>query len=283
MSLQFSILLPTFKGRFLKECIDSVRAQTYDNWELVIVNDASPEDIDSIVATYHDPRIRYYKNAHNYGAKRLVEQWNYCLSLAQGKYVICMGDDDRLSPTCLETYAELIQHYPDVTILHGQTDIIDEHGQLIRHTAARPEWESALSMIYHRIYDRRAQFIGDFCYKTEELRGRGGYYNLPYAWGSDDISAIQAADKNGIANTQEVVFEYRDNSASITRQSYTFGKMYATLLKMLWLCKYLREPATDSQDESYRRQLKRKLLYQTCLQWYYLLRHCCNKTNLRHS
>lgn len=281
MSLQFSILLPTFKGSFLKECIDSVLAQTCDNWELIIVNDASPEDIDKIVVSYNDPRIRYYKNTQNYGAKRLVEQWNYCLSLAQGEYVICMGDDDRLLPTCLETYAELIQRYPNVSIMHGQTDIIDEHSQLIRHTAERPERESAISMIYHRIYDRRAQYIGDFCYKTAELRTRGGYYNLPYAWGSDDISAIQAADKNGITNTQEVVFEYRDNSASITRQSYTFGKMYATLLKMLWLCKYLREPATDSQDESYRRQLKRKLLYQTCLQWYYLLYHSCNKTNIR--
>lgn len=283
MSLQFSILLPTFKSRFLKECIDSVLAQTYTEWELIIVNDASPENIDGIVDAYRDPRIRYYKNAHNYGAKRLVEQWNYCLSLAKGAYVICMGDDDRLRPTCLETYAELIQHYPDVTILHGQTDIIDEHGQLIRHTAARPEQESAISIIHHRMYDRRAQFIGDFCYQTADLRARGGYYNLPYAWGSDDISAIQAADNNGIVNTQEVIFEYRDNSASITRQSYTLGKMYATWLKMRWLRKYLRKPAMNPQDESYRCQLKRGLLYLTCLQWYYLLHHRLYKTKTYHS
>ena len=59
MSTLFSILLPTYKRRYLQECIDSVLAQTYTNWELIIVNNASPEDIDGIVAQYTDPRIRY--------------------------------------------------------------------------------------------------------------------------------------------------------------------------------------------------------------------------------
>lgn len=283
MSLLFSILLPTFKGRYLKECIDSILGQTYDKWELVIVNDASPEDIDSIVASYNDPRIRYYKNARNYGAKQLVKQWNHCLSLAQGEYVICMGDDDRLIPTCLETYLNYINRYPDVAIIHGQTDIIDERGKVVRHTAARPEKESALSLLYNRTYHYHHQFVGDFCYKTSLLRAREGYYNLPYAWGSDDISAIQAADNNGIANTQQIVFEYRDNSASISRHSYTWGKLYATLLKMIWLWKYLRKPATNSQDESYRRQLRRGLLYHTCVHCYYILHNSCIKTKTRHS
>ena len=77
MSTFFSILLPAYKCRYLKECIDSVMAQTYSNWELVIVNDASPENLDSIVLQYNDARIHYYKNKHNYGAKHLVHQWNY--------------------------------------------------------------------------------------------------------------------------------------------------------------------------------------------------------------
>ena len=144
MSTFFSILLPAYKCRYLKECIDSILGQTYPNWELIIVNDASPEDIDSVVQTYTDQRIHYYKNAHNFGAKRLVEQWNHCLRLAKGEYVICMGDDDRLKPDCMEQYAQLIARYPDVAILHGQTDIIDEQGSLLRHTPKRSEIESVV-------------------------------------------------------------------------------------------------------------------------------------------
>lgn len=273
MNTLFSILLPTYKRSFLKECVDSILAQTYKSWELIIVNDASPEDIRSIVQTYTDPRIHYYENKQNIGAKQLVTQWNYCLSLAKGEYVICMGDDDRLKPNCLETYAQLITRYPDVAVLHGQTDIIDEYGRLLRHTPPRPEIESAMSLLYHRMAERMPQFIGDFCYRTADLRAKGGYYDLPYAWGSDDISAIQAADSHGIANTQETVFEYRDNNGSITRHPHIAGKLCATIRASRWIRKYLRKPANNEQDQQYRYQLRRLILKYTARKCYYVLRN----------
>lgn len=270
MHTLFSILLPTYKKRYLKECIDSVLLQSYPYWELIIVNDASPEDIDAIVHAYSDPRIRYYTNAQNFGAKRLVEQWNYCLSLAKGEYVLCIGDDDKLSANCLETYAKLIEQYPQVRIFHGQTDIIDEQSRLVRHTPSRPQWESAMSMLYHRIIDRHPQFIGDFCYHTESLRAQGGYYYLPYAWGSDDISALQAASDKGIANTQEVVFLYRSNEMSITRQKLLFPKWKAVLLEAAWKRRFLRQHQSNPQDEAYRKQLQKGLVKHTLKKMYYI-------------
>lgn len=60
--MKFSITIPAFKAKFLKECIDSVLSQTYKNFEVIIVNDASPEDLTSIVNQYDDPRIRYFIN-----------------------------------------------------------------------------------------------------------------------------------------------------------------------------------------------------------------------------
>jgi len=272
MNILFSILLPTYKCQYLKECIDSILGQTYPNWELIIVNDASPEDIDSVVQSYADERIHYYKNAHNFGAEHLVHQWNYCLSLAQGEYVICMGDDDKLLPLCLATYATLISRYPDVEILHGQTDIIDENGQLIGHTVPRPEFESAMSLLYHRTKNQyNHQYIGDFCYKTEPLKTRGGYYYLPLAWGSDDISAVVASIPHGIANTQEVVFLYRQNRFTISNSKYTLSKIIAVGREAKWKRHFLQEPVTDKQDEIYRLQLKKELCSLTLKKWYNII------------
>ena len=60
--IKFSVTIPAFKDKYLKETIDSVLAQTYPNYEVVIVNDASPYDLDSIVSQFDDHRIRYFKN-----------------------------------------------------------------------------------------------------------------------------------------------------------------------------------------------------------------------------
>ena len=102
--IKFSVTIPAYKDKYLKEAIDSVLAQTYSNLEVIIVNDASPNNLDIIIAQYSDPRIRYYKNDKNCGAKDVVDNWNICLSYATGEYLICMGDDDRLRVNCLEEY-----------------------------------------------------------------------------------------------------------------------------------------------------------------------------------
>lgn len=95
--MKFSITIPTYKSRYLKEAIESVVSQTYTDWELIIVDDCSPEDLPSIVQPFlTDSRIRFYRNEKNCGAVNVVDNWNICLGYCTGDYVICMGDDDRL-------------------------------------------------------------------------------------------------------------------------------------------------------------------------------------------
>ena len=85
-NIKYSVTVPACKAQFLAECIDSILAQTYKNFELIIVNDASPQDLDSIVSKYDDPRIRYYKNKVGFGAEHVVGNWNKCLEYATGDY-----------------------------------------------------------------------------------------------------------------------------------------------------------------------------------------------------
>ena len=253
--MTFSITIPAYKARFLDEAIKSVIAQTYQDWQLVIVDDCSPEDLKGIVEPYlADSRVEYYHNEKNCGAVDVVDNWNICLSHCTGDYVICMGDDDRLLPCCLAELSKTIDMYPELNVYHLQTEIIDESGKIIETLEERPEQEDVLSLMTKR-WEGRKQYIGDFCYSRKHLNAFGGYYPLPYAWGSDDITLFRAALPSGIANVSRTGFQYRENQYSISLAHNDAEKVATVLLQREWYQKAFAElipqgvfPKTDIQN-----------------------------------
>ena len=218
--MKFSITIPAYKQRYLYEAIESCLRQTYLDFEVIIVDDASPEDLKSVVKKFSDKRIHYYRNEKNCGALNVVDNWNRCLSYATGDYVICMGDDDKLLPNCLEEYANLLKKYPDLDVYHGMTEIIDENSLVSDIQEARPEREGVFSMISGRLRNRRQQYIGDWLFCRESLLNMGGFVKMQMAWGSDDLSAFYMAQKHGVANTQVPVFQYRVSSLTISNSGH---------------------------------------------------------------
>ena len=236
--MKFSIAIPAYKKEFLREAIESVLAQTYPNYELIIVDDCSPEDIKSIVASFTDSRIHYYRNKKNCGAENVVDNWNICLSYCTGDYVICMGDDDVLLPCCLSEYVSLMKKYPNLGLYHAWTEIIDENGKFLDIQHPRPEYEGAMSLCWNRWNGRIRQYIGDFCFNAEILKKEGGFYKLPLAWASDDITAVRAASVSGVANTQVLCFQYRDNHQTISNTGNYKVKVDATLQEREWFISF---------------------------------------------
>lgn len=91
-----SIVMPSYNtGRFIAESIRSVLAQTYENWELLIVDDCSPDDTDAVVARFDDPRIKYIKQEKNSGA---AVARNRALAEAKGKWIAFLDSDDLWEP-----------------------------------------------------------------------------------------------------------------------------------------------------------------------------------------
>lgn len=256
--MKYSVLVPVYKSHYLSDCIDSILGQTYKDFELIIINDASPYPVDDIVRTYSDTRIQYYTNNVGFGAENVVDNWNKCLSYAKGEYVICMGDDDRLLPNCLEEYSHLIQKYPDLDIYHARTELIDEDGNMIGLQEARPEWESAYSALWHQCSCHRIQYLGDFLFRTSSLKDEGGFYKLPLAIYSDNISTIRAAKRKGIANTQDVCFQYRRNRYTITNIGNP--RILANSIKLAydWFLCFLQDCPSVDMDIKYRELLLKK-------------------------
>jgi len=124
-----TVCLPTFnKARFLPASIESVLSQEFRDYELLIVNDASPDHTDDVIRGFRDSRIKYVRNPQNMG---LVENWNRCLNLAQGEYAIVFHDDDVMLPGLLRREVEGLESNPEVVLVHTAAQAIDAGGTVL--------------------------------------------------------------------------------------------------------------------------------------------------------
>ena len=132
--IKFSILVPLYNTpeKFLRQAIDSVRAQTYPNWELCLADgsDAEHADVERICEEYaqKDPRVRYMKLPGNEG---IAGNTNACLAMASGDYIALFDHDDVLHPSVLYEYMKVICDknadyiYCDETTFKGNKTIDD--------------------------------------------------------------------------------------------------------------------------------------------------------------
>lgn len=259
MDIKFSILIPAYKKLFLKEAISSILEQSYSNIEIVIVDDCSPEDLKSVVDCFSDIRVKYYRNEKNYGAEHVVGNWNKCLSYATGNYVLCMGDDDKLTPDCLQNCTKYIDENRDVSVFHLQTLLIDENSEVIDIQEGRPAWESVYSATFNKLKGR-LQYIGDWLFKTESLRNCGGFFDLPFAWYSDDITPLIVGKEYGIINIPEFGFQYRVSSQTISSDDKNIeGKIDACRKAYLWYKNFISGTVCNASDKVYQQCILRQL------------------------
>jgi len=102
-----TVAIPTFRGaRFIRAAIDSVLNQSFSDFELIVVDDNSPDETQEILAEYTDPRVFYVRNNVNLGPQG---NWNKCLELGRGVYFKLLPHDDVLQPNCLKDQVAVLQ------------------------------------------------------------------------------------------------------------------------------------------------------------------------------
>ncbi|MFC5271572.1 glycosyltransferase family 2 protein [Adhaeribacter terreus] len=257
--IKFSIAIPAYKSIYLLDCIKSILNQNYKNFELIILNDCSPNPIGEIVQQIKDDRLIYLNNEINVGAEKLVLNWNKCLQIATGDYFIIMGDDDLMEPIYLDEFVKLIEKFPNLDVYHCRSKIIDENSKAFSLTPSWPEFETVYDNIWHRISGHRLQYISDFVYKTKTLKENNGFYYLPLAWASDDITAYIACGKRGIAHTNNPVFNYRQSRYTISSTGNPFLKMQAAIMEERWFNDFLKNEPINEVDRTIKSELKEKI------------------------
>jgi glycosyltransferase involved in cell wall biosynthesis len=126
-----SIGMPVFNGeKYIKAALDSILAQTYTDFELVIADNASTDHTEQICRVYAkmDSRIRYYRNEKNLGAPR---NFNRVFELSRGKYFKWAAYDDLLAPGYLKKCIGQLEKDPSIILCHSKTARIDERSIIV--------------------------------------------------------------------------------------------------------------------------------------------------------
>lgn len=109
--VRFTVAVPVWNGAgLIRIVVDSVRAQTYPHWEVIVGDNASTDGTADVVSSYDDPRIRVHRWPDHVGT---YENFNRTMALGEGTWVIPIGADDRIVPDGLETLAAAITDPPD--------------------------------------------------------------------------------------------------------------------------------------------------------------------------
>ena len=230
-SPKYSFVLPAYKSQFLKESIDSILAQSYKDFELIIVDDASPDDIGGVVSLYDDARIRYYRNEENIGGTNLVAQWNHSIEYANGDWIILATDDDIYENAFLETADKLLGKYPDVDIFRGRISSFNSSSpETIRYAeVCMPEFACFEEFAYFRFHGLSGG-VPQYVFRRKALMSIGGFVEIPKAWGSDDLTALLLVRK-GIACSGEYLVRFRFSGQNISSEgNYLEEKAVATII-----------------------------------------------------
>jgi glycosyltransferase involved in cell wall biosynthesis len=158
-----SILVPVYNGEpYLAECIDSILAQDFRDFEVLISDDGSKDRSSQIIGDYanRDSRIRWWRNERNLG---IGGNWNACLRAAQGTFIKFMLQDDRfLHPGALGRMVGVLQNSPKVSLVVTASNLIDARSRCIeyRDNFGLTGTHDGKAVIV-RCWERNANLIGE--------------------------------------------------------------------------------------------------------------------------
>jgi glycosyltransferase involved in cell wall biosynthesis len=129
-----SIVLPTYNAAaFLRQSITSALSQSFRDFELLVMDNASTDDTPDVVAQFDDPRIRYVRNPRNFDFSGNIARG---FALARGKYVTLLGADDLFTPDFLKRTVTFMHEHPGASMVHTDAIWIDEENRAFGESAA---------------------------------------------------------------------------------------------------------------------------------------------------
>jgi glycosyltransferase involved in cell wall biosynthesis len=204
-----SVLMTVYNGeRYLREAVDSILGQSFQDFEFVIVDDASDDSSPSILASYSDPRIITFRQP---GRSGLPNALNAGLIRCRGSYIARLDADDIARKDRLQRQVEQMERHPEACLAGSDYELIDEKGVL----------QGIRKMGHYGAGIRAALRFGNVLghstviYRKASIQAIGGYDGT-LAWGEDYDLYLRLMDCGAVLGIDEPLVKYRVHASNLT-------------------------------------------------------------------
>jgi glycosyltransferase involved in cell wall biosynthesis len=296
-----SVLMPTYNyASYLAEAIESVLAQDFQDFELLIVDDCSSDQTAEVVRPFcdRDRRVRFVANPSNLG---MVENWNRCLEQARGEYIKFLFGDDKLSgPQALGRMLGMLRDNPSAVLAASARRILDEKSEGTQIWRPLPEGCHDGRKVIARCLIENANLVGEpsaVLFRRKDAR-RG--FDPKFRQIVDMEMWFHLLEQGDLAYTREPLCAFREharqqsklnNTAGLARQEQaSFFASYATLPRLprrirfctLFRLRRLRQKY-PAENNSAMREWERRLTSQLGQGWYLFYWACHRLTRPFHN
>ena len=224
-----SVIMPVFNGeRFLQQAIDSMLAQTYPNWELVVVDDGSTDGTRRIVHAYEEARIRYHYQDNRGQAAAL----NRGLELAQGVLITTLDADDWLAPGSLADRVDYLHANPSHAAVYGDGYYCDSAGKPLLRFAEHMATVGVTGDVFDTLIVSPFYGTGaSVLVRRLALEKNNIRYDESIVWCQDWDFYIRLAALEPFGFTPQILVYYRLHEAGMT-VSMPGGRRLESLLRL---------------------------------------------------
>ena len=217
MSSKFTVIVPSYQGgEYLKQCVRSVLAQTYSDFDLAVLENCSEDGSAEWLASLGDSRIKVYPSSKPLS---IEDNWARALEIPKNEFITFFGHDDLMDENYLEIMDALIRQHPDAGLYHAHFRFIDEEGKTIKPCRPLPPHQTGAQFLEAFLTWQVGVNGTGYMMRAQAYEAVGGiphFQNLLYA---DHVLWLRLIGKSHKATAPQECFSYRLHTTSTSASS----------------------------------------------------------------
>ncbi len=236
---RYSIILPVKNGsNYLRECVQGILAQTVQDFELLVLENASTDNTLEILNSFRDQRIKIFPAS---APLSMEKNWQRAVGLSKSEFMTLIGHDDVLDKDYLASMQELITEYPDASLYQTHFRYIDSSGNVIGKCKPMEPMQVPEKAVSNFLCDRTDLMGTGFMVRSKDYEEVGGMPLYPNLLFADMELWIQLSRKRYMAVHQQERFSYRKHPSATTSSSSDLRFIQSFDQLVAFLCKLKKE------------------------------------------